>query len=106
MSAVQAVGGGKCTLQSQGNVVLGQFLERTATGRSFSVDAQSSRIIGQAPVAQASGYSPRITAHPTDLASTRFKQVSQVRDEPHGPQQSECADLRFGKRFAHASRRG
>jgi len=73
MSAVQAVGSGDRALQPFCDIALRESLERTAGRRSFSVDAQSRRIIGQ--VTLASGYSPCITAQPTDLASARLEQV-------------------------------
>ena len=103
MCAAQAVGGGECASQPQGDITLRQFLERTAGGRSFSVDAQSLRIIGQALVAWASRNAPRVTVHPADLSSARVEQaLYAARGEPHCPQQRECANLRVGERFADA----
>jgi hypothetical protein len=74
VSAVQAVGGGECALQPQGDIALREPFKRTAGRRSFSVDAQSLCIIGQALVALASGYALRVTAPPTDLSSARLEQ--------------------------------
>ena len=104
MCAAQAVGGGECASQPQGDITLRQFPERTAGGRSFSVDAQSLRIIGQALVAWASRNAPRVTVHPADLSSARVEHALYICDHAAGPQQRECANLRVGERLSHARR--
>lgn len=106
MSAAQAVGSGARAFQPQRDVALLQLLERTAGRRSFDVDAQSRRIIGQALLAEASGNPPRITIHPADLSSAWLEQVLYARNQPESSQQRECANLRPGERFVHASRTG
>src|ERR1700685_2834949 len=106
MSAGQAVGRGKRALQPQGEVGLRQLLERTAGRRSFSIDAQSLRIIGQALLVWVSGGAPRIAVYPANLSSAGLEQFLDARSKPKRSQQRECANLRVWECFADASRRG
>lgn len=103
--ALQSIGGGARTLQPQGDFLLRQLFERTVGRRSFSIDAQSQRIINETPVAWALWNSLRVAITPADLSAARLEQVRQIRDQPPRPQQCECEDLRIGERFTHASRR-
>jgi hypothetical protein len=45
VGAEESVCGGECTLQTIGDVIRRQILERPAAGRRFDIDAQARRII-------------------------------------------------------------
>lgn len=47
VGAEESVCGGECALQTIGDVIRRQILERPAAGRGFSIDVQAPRIIGE-----------------------------------------------------------
>ena len=47
VGAEESICGGECALQTIGDVIRRQILERPAAGRGFDINAQARRIIGE-----------------------------------------------------------
>jgi hypothetical protein len=107
VGADEPVCGSERMLQVVGNLSRRQILKRPTAGRSFDIDAQARRIIGENAARELrSRNSACVSALPSDFPSTGVQQVFNAGDQSHGPKQCKSSNLRMWKRLAHAGGRG